>query len=140
MKTKIITSLIFAFIFFSFDAMAWRIIRISMRSHISGDYRHVTESHIDLGIIEIHRLSCRGNGGVVCGWEIPPRLTGYDNAEIDMKAFQTMVDNLFSNASSIQSGTICLADKMCYLFKIREVFEEEENDRYYELELVEIEK
>jgi hypothetical protein len=138
MKTKIITSLLFAFIFSSFDAIAWKIIRISMRSHISGDYRHVNESHTDLGIIEIHRLSCRGNGAVVCDWQYPPRLTGYDNAEIDMEAFQTMVDNLFSTASLRQSGTICLADKMCYRFKITEVVEN--NELYYDLELSEIEK
>lgn len=139
MKSKIITLLLFAFIFFSLDAMAWRIIRISKRSHTSGDYRHVYESHNELNIgIEIHKLSCRGNAAVVCDWEFPPKLTGYDNSLIDMEAFQTMVKNLFLHASSKKSGTIWLADKMCYRFKITEVIEN--NELYYDLELTEIEK
>lgn len=125
---------------FAHEAMAWRIIRISKRHHTSGDYRHVSESHNEIvGInFEIHKLSCRGNGAVVCDWEFPPRLTGYDNSPIRMEDFERLVDELYKNSEINKNGRIWLGSQMCYQFKFTKVEEEEET--YYELELTEVER
>jgi hypothetical protein len=124
----------------SSDAFAWRIIRISKRHHTSGDYRSVGENHNEInGIgLEIHQLSCRGNGAVVCGWEYPPKLTGYDNAVIEIDEFQRLVDDLYLNCESRNYGLIWLGDKMCYRYSFKEVIED--GEVYYDLELAEVER
>lgn len=139
MKTKTFI-LLLAGLCFANDASAWRIIRISKRHHVTSDYRHVNENHNEIpGIgLEIHHLSCKGNGAVVCGWEYPPKLTGYDNTPIEMYEFQKLVDQLYLNCESKSFGLIWLGDKMCYRYSFNKI--EENGDVYYDLELAEVER